>query len=325
MTVIQNLSEEILGDHQAIMDALDARYGSSKPATKNRLRAELQAIRQMETEDLETFADRVFALTVNAHPNYVREEDLQSYAVDAFLNSCEDRNAGLLANVVPPRTISDALDQVKAIQLSSARTGSNLVTRQVSHNGTTSSVNRRHASVSPVRCGTCDGYGHRSKDCANKRRRSPLPFNCNECQGRGHMSFECGNRPRRAGSVERRRDNIERYSRDRGHEDGQRHYSPGQRRKEDHEHHYDSRSFSSFRRSADSPRRSHNNHQGFSSAGTRDDCSYKVRHSSPRHRDNRNSDTYGSSTSPSQSPQGTASGLGSASEHQPEHHLNFQQ
>ena len=359
MTVVQNLSEEVLGDHQAIMDALDARYGSTKPSTKNRLRAELQAIKQLESENLETFADRVFALAVNAHPNYVREEDLQGYAVDAFLNGCKDKNAGLLANVVPPRTISDALDQVKAIQLSSARNGSKLVNRQVSFGDSTSITDRQHTSVSPMRCYTCDGNGHKSRDCANKRRRSPSPFRCYECQGRGHIAAECANRLRRPSSGDRRRDSNERYSRDSGHGDRQRYYSPGPRRDERHQ---DFRSPSSSRQFADSPGRSRSYHHGFSSSGSRDDDrSYRNRYSSPGRRDNyssgrgdnfsspgrqdsrshsprhhhnsrydqrgndRNEGNYGPPTSPNRASQGTTSGPGSSAEHQPRHHLNFQQ
>ena len=76
MSAVQNLTDDVLEDLEAILNALDARYGSSKPSTKNRLQAELQDIKKKDGEELETFADRVFALTVNAHPDYKRDTNL---------------------------------------------------------------------------------------------------------------------------------------------------------------------------------------------------------------------------------------------------------
>ena len=92
------------------------------------------------------------------------------------------------------RTIRDAVDRVKAIQVQSLRTGSKLVSRQVSFGADQVPLEVRQASMSPLRCVTCQGTGHRSQDCANRRRRSPSPFRCWECQGQGHVAFECANR-----------------------------------------------------------------------------------------------------------------------------------
>ena len=232
LSAVQNLTDDVLGDWEAILNTLDARYGSSKPSTKNRLRAELQAIKQKDEEELEAFADRVFALAVNAHPDYVRDTDLQSYAVDAFLNGCKDRNAGFLAGVVPPRSITDAVDQVKAIQVSSSRTGTKLISRQVSFDDQPAAAVVRQASVSPGRCYSCNGTGHKARDCANKRRRSPSPFRCYECNGIGHIAAECANRLRRPDRSDSRDRDGDRQASNNNYGERRRYYSPGPRREE---------------------------------------------------------------------------------------------
>ena len=193
---IQNLSDTILQDYQAIINALETRYGASRESTKTRLRAELSTIKQLETEDLETFSDRVHALTLSAHPPTLEDEYIQRYAVDAFLAGCKDRSAAFFAATSNPTNIRDAVDQVKAVQVHGARTGSKLVARQVSFEGDGHSS--RQSSRSPLRCYTCNGYGHLARDCANKRRRSPSPYRCYECNGTGHMASECANRLRRS-------------------------------------------------------------------------------------------------------------------------------
>ena len=146
MSAIQYLPDVVLLDWEAILDTLDARYGSSKASTKNRLRSELYTISQKNSEELEAFADRVYALVVNAYPAYFREVDLQSYmlyAVNAFLNGCKDQIASLLASIVPPKTIMDAVDQVKAIQASSNR-------NQISHVVHSSHFPMRAEGLSPL-------------------------------------------------------------------------------------------------------------------------------------------------------------------------------
>jgi hypothetical protein len=86
LNALQNLSEVDLHNCGRIIQALDARYGSSSESTKTRLRAELSSIKQLETEDLDTFADRVYALTLQAHMPNLDERQAQCYAVDAFLS-----------------------------------------------------------------------------------------------------------------------------------------------------------------------------------------------------------------------------------------------
>ena len=143
MSAIQYLSDAVLLDWEAILDILDARYGSSKASTKNRLRSELYTVSQKDSEELDAFADRVYALVVNAYPDYFKEVDLQGYAVDAFLKGCKDQIASLLASIVPPKTIMDAVDQVKVIQASSNRS-------QISHVVHSSPFPIRAVGLSPL-------------------------------------------------------------------------------------------------------------------------------------------------------------------------------
>ena len=143
MSAIQYLPDVVLLDWEAILDTLDARYGSSKASTKNRLRSELYTISQKDSEELEAFADRVFALVVNAYPDYFSQVDLQGYAVDAFLRGCKDQDTSFLCSIVPPKTIMDAVDQVKAIQVLCNR-------NQISHVVHSSPFPIRAAGLSPL-------------------------------------------------------------------------------------------------------------------------------------------------------------------------------
>ena len=159
VSAIQNLPESTLSSYVAILEALDARYGSSNESTKKRLRTELSTIKQLEDEDLETFGDRVYSMTVAAHPATLSERDIQCFAVDAFFGGCIDKNAAFLAGLVECHTIRDAVDKVKAIQVQSLRTGSKLVNRQVSFGA------ERRPSY------TYDHYGRDSSRKRDSRRR----------------------------------------------------------------------------------------------------------------------------------------------------------
>jgi len=114
-----------------------------------------------------------------------------------------------------PATIRQAVEAVKSVQVNGLRTGTKLVTRQLTFEDErpTSVLEVRRASneaapdeaaaqrnPSGDRCFTCNGFGHRARECANKRRRSPSPFRCYECQGMGHIAAECANRLKRSNS-----------------------------------------------------------------------------------------------------------------------------
>jgi len=66
----------------------------------------------LETEPIEEFADRVYDKVTDGYPE-ANDEMLQSIAVDHFLTGCKDRQAAMVANLMPPRTISQALRKVK--------------------------------------------------------------------------------------------------------------------------------------------------------------------------------------------------------------------
>ena len=71
----------------------------SNESTKKRLRSELSTIKHLENEYLETFGDRVYAMTVAANPATLSERDIECFAVDAFFGGCKDRNAAFLAGL----------------------------------------------------------------------------------------------------------------------------------------------------------------------------------------------------------------------------------
>ena len=269
MNAVQNLPDATLADYNAILTVLDLRYGAGRESTKTRLRAELNTVKQLENEDIEAFADRVYALTVHAHPTDIRDEHLQRYAVDAFIQGCRDKTSSFLASLQHPATIRDAVDQVRMVQVQGSKTGSKLVARQVSFEPEPVTLEVRQASTSPSRCFECNGTGHKASECANKRRRSPSPFRCYECNGEGHIAAECANRLRRSG-------------------DSRRHASPdrntGQERGRDRYRRYTS------------PNRDHNRHSGDrdgrSSSDDRQRRHYDDRRSPDRRREDRPNSPY---------------------------------
>jgi hypothetical protein len=108
----------VRSNYRELIHILKKRYGIKDPPST--VRKSLQGIRQLETEPIEEFADRIYDKITNGYPE-ANDEMIQSIAVDHFLTGCKDRQAALIANLIPPRTISQALKKVKE-QIHSLRT-----------------------------------------------------------------------------------------------------------------------------------------------------------------------------------------------------------
>ena len=220
LTAHRSLPREERYDYEGCISYLCMRYGHCRPVARTTLRAELSVLKQEEGESVDTFADRVYALTVEAYPNM--HKDLYNYlSVPAFLRGIRDRSAAQEAmKFSDPATIRTAVEAVLHIQCATRTFGGrNLSNRQVAFSDECAvNLTEKHAeettlvaqvvqgvvrqlqqsSISLERpsndtCFTCGGKGHRSRDCANKRRRSPSPLSCFECRGKGHLARECSN------------------------------------------------------------------------------------------------------------------------------------
>ena len=114
--------------------ALHERYGSRRPALIITLRAELSTVRQEEGESMDTFGNRVYALTNQAYPD-LAPALLQSLAVPAFLKGLRDRNAAQNATKFrDPKSIQEAVVAITHTQGASRIFGGRRVptVRQVS-------------------------------------------------------------------------------------------------------------------------------------------------------------------------------------------------
>ena len=97
LTTHRSFSQRARNTYAHCIVALHERYGSRKPALIITLRAELSTVRQEEGESMDTFGDRVYALTNQAYPD-LAPALLQSLAVPAFLKGLRDRNAAQKAS-----------------------------------------------------------------------------------------------------------------------------------------------------------------------------------------------------------------------------------
>ena len=227
LTVHRSFSQRARNTYAHCIAALQERYGSRRPALIITRRAELSTVRQEEGESMDTFGNRVYALTNQAYPN-LAPALLQSLAIPAFLKGLRDRNAAQEAmKFRDPKFIQEAVVTVTHIQGASRIFGNRGVptARQVSFDGTptkeapSTDMDRLQGVVRQLQqlavtnkvtptsdaCYTCGGCGHRSRDCANKRKLSPSPLTCFECNGKGHIASECSNRLRRRKETARTR------------------------------------------------------------------------------------------------------------------------
>ena len=122
LTAHRSLPHGERDNYDSCIDLLRKSYGHDRPIAKTTLRADLSAISQEEGESLDTFADRVYALTVEAYPNMERGNLLDSLAVPALRKGIRDRSAAQEAlKFSNPSTTRAAVETVLHIQ-SAART-----------------------------------------------------------------------------------------------------------------------------------------------------------------------------------------------------------
>ena len=190
LTAHRNLPKSSCSDYQALVDALQERFGKTDSATKAVLRSELYCIKQMEGEELEEFADRVYSLTMDAHPPETTPAQLQLYAVESFLQGCKDSNSAWLTTTVKnPATITEAVNQMKLAQSSSRRMKMKLAVRSLAtpDEDPLGLVNFepevRRMEAGSDKCYKCGGKWHFARDCPNE--------NCKSCGGSGHTQSAC--------------------------------------------------------------------------------------------------------------------------------------
>ena len=92
-------------------DCLNNRYGRKDPP--HTLRHQLQSIKQLVDEDLESYAERVQQLAYDAHPDAL-DQTIQDAAVDAFLRGCKEKRAAFSAMERPPNTLNQAIGEIKS-------------------------------------------------------------------------------------------------------------------------------------------------------------------------------------------------------------------
>ena len=190
LTAHRNLLKSSRSDYHALVNALQERFGKTDSATKAILRTELYCMKQIEGEELEEFADRVYALTMDAHPPETSPAQLQIYAVESFLQGCKDTNSAWLTTTVKnPTTITDAVNQMKLAQSSSRRMKMKLAVRSLSTpdedlsslGNLDSEVRRMEAGGD--KCYKCGGKWHYAQNCPNE--------DCPSCEGSGHSQSAC--------------------------------------------------------------------------------------------------------------------------------------
>lgn len=221
-------------DYHKLLKDLKKRYG--KTDTSSASRKELQSLRQEETETVEEFADKTYAMTLEAFPKAAGSL-IQTLAVDTFLRGCRERQAALMTMERRPKTISKAIKYLKnSIQNCRALAVSSRTARQVTFEEDTPSVrsvtpetsektlehlvktlistvekvSNTRSRQSPERgCYKCGQQGHLAHECQSDRKhrseesrqRSASPNDaCRKCGKRGHYARECWSNQNRSQS-----------------------------------------------------------------------------------------------------------------------------
>jgi hypothetical protein len=280
LTAHRNLPFGVCHDYKRLCEALEERYGKKDTATKSALRADLTTVQQKEDEDLEVYADRVYAMTMDAYPAETPVAQLQQLAVEHFLNGCKDKgSAWLTYNIKDPRTVTEAVSQMKMAQASSRRMGVKPAARRVTFEEATTEVRRIETGDTERRCYECGGKGHMARDCANNRNRNRCRY-CDSGNCRGDCNWRRRSPSPRQGSRQstgRWQNRDEERYRGRNSSPGEDYDSYGQQRYQQSQRYSPPRDFgwerSGGRRSYgdDSPRRGYND--DYRSSGSRDQSS----------------------------------------------------
>ena len=102
--------KHVRSDYRKVLKDLGRRYSLKEPASS--VSRSLFVVRQEEQESIEEFADRVYALTLDGYP-HVPDDVMQALAINHFLRGCKDKQAALLTNMDPPKSVMRALKKAK--------------------------------------------------------------------------------------------------------------------------------------------------------------------------------------------------------------------
>ena len=111
---VKRRPSKIRRNYKKLMEALEKRYCTTdQPCT---LRKQLASVCQLVDESLETWADRIYALTLDAYPQ-IGPNLAESLAVENFLKGCREKRIALTVSSAdnPPRTIPKAVRKMREL------------------------------------------------------------------------------------------------------------------------------------------------------------------------------------------------------------------
>ena len=99
-----------LNTYRKLKEALAQRFGAKDPPTL--LRRQLGSLRQLESETLEEYSERVEVMVRDAYPSATPEVE-NPLAVETFFRGCRERKATEIAMLREPANIREAREAVK--------------------------------------------------------------------------------------------------------------------------------------------------------------------------------------------------------------------
>ena len=115
-------------DYYSLLEILEKRYGRKEPAAS--YRRDLYSLKQLEGEEIDDFADRVYEIAAEGFPD-ADEKLIESIAAETFLKGCKDRQASYMASEKKNDTLATALRHVQHSQQNMKTLGSRHNVRQV--------------------------------------------------------------------------------------------------------------------------------------------------------------------------------------------------